>query len=66
MLELLELLKIYMYFPLKLNRGKFKDISRFVFEGNFDESNDSKDYGLEIGDMIIHKAYGEGKIKEIK
>lgn len=55
---------LYIFSP-KTQRGRFKEVSRFVFEGNFDESNDSKDYGLEIGDMIIHKAYGEGKIKEI-
>ena len=55
---------LYIFSP-KTQRGRFKEVSRFVFEGNFDEANDSNDYGLEIGDIIIHKAYGEGKIKEI-
>lgn len=55
---------LYIFSP-KTQRGRFKEVSRFVFEGNFDEANDSKDHGLEIGDIIIHKAYGEGKIKEI-
>ena len=55
---------LYIYSP-KTQRGRFKDVSRFVLEGKFDEANESKDYGLEVGDTIVHKAYGEGLVKEI-
>lgn len=55
---------LYIFSP-KTQRGKFKDVSRFVIEGKFKEIETNEDYGIKINDVIIHKAYGKGRVLEI-
>lgn len=53
-------------FSTKTQRGKFKEISRFILEGNFRVSEESKNYGIKIGDRIKHKAFGLGEVLEVE
>ncbi|MGL5378577.1 ATP-dependent helicase [Clostridium sp.] len=55
---------LYLYSP-KTIRGKFKDPSRFIVEGEFIGESEVKSYGLKAGDLLHHRAHGEGKIREI-
>lgn len=55
---------LYIFSP-KTQRGKFKDSSRFVIEGGFKEIESHEDYGISVNDIILHKAYGKGKVLEI-
>lgn len=53
-------------FSTKTQRGKFKEISRFILEGNFRVAEENKDYGIKIGDRIKHKAFGLGEVLEVE
>lgn len=55
---------LYIFSP-KTQRGKFKDSSRFVIEGGFKEIENHEDYGISVNDIILHKAYGKGKVLEM-
>lgn len=55
---------VYVFAPKTL-RGKFKEVSRFVNEGEFGQEAIIKDYGLKIGETVYHRTYGEGIISEI-
>lgn len=55
---------LYIFSP-KTQRGKFKDASRFVLEGGFREIEVNEDYGIKENDIIVHKAYGKGRVVEI-
>ncbi|GAB6169446.1 ATP-dependent helicase [Clostridium carnis] len=55
---------LYIYSP-KTQRGKFKDPSRFIKEGEF-STEANKDYGIKIGGYIHHRAHGEGKVTSIE
>lgn len=55
---------LYIYSP-KTIRGKFKEPSRFIKEGEFSEENKVESYGMEVGNNIFHKNYGEGKVLDI-
>ena len=55
---------LYLYSP-KTQKGKFKDISRFILEGKFREVETNETYGININDIVIHKVYGEGKVVNI-
>lgn len=52
---------LYIFSP-KTQRGRFKDVSRFVIEGGFKDINANEDYGIKVNDMIHHRAYGDGKV----
>lgn len=52
---------LYIFSP-KTQRGRFKDVSRFVLEGGFKDINANEDYGIKVNDMIHHRAYGDGKV----
>lgn len=56
---------LFLYSPKTL-RGKFKEPSRFIKEGEFSNENNFEDYGLKEGDTIHHRNYGEGKVLAIK
>ncbi|MDV4150932.1 ATP-dependent helicase [Clostridium sp. AL.422] len=55
---------LYIFSP-KTQRGKFKEPSRFVVEGRFKEIESNEDYGIKVNDIIIHKAYGKGRVLDI-
>lgn len=55
---------LYLYSP-KTIRGKFKDRSRFINEGEFSSESKVENYGINLGDSIYHRAYGEGKVLEV-
>ncbi len=55
---------IYIFSP-KTQKGKFKDISRFVLEGGLKSINVNHDYGIKMNDSIHHKSYGNGKVLSI-
>ncbi|MDR5587680.1 MULTISPECIES: ATP-dependent helicase [Clostridium] len=55
---------LYLFAP-RNRRGQFKEISRFIGESGFDKL--PKDtYGYKIGDDIMQKTYGLGKIESIE
>ena len=53
-------------FSTKTQRGRFKEISRFILEGGFREIEENKDYGIKIGSKIKHKTFGIGEVLEIE
>ncbi|WP_271814552.1 3'-5' exonuclease, partial [Clostridium beijerinckii] len=55
---------LYLFSP-KSRKGQIKDISRFIFEGKFNDMP-ADTYGYEVGNKITHKNYGFGNIEEIK
>lgn len=55
---------LYIFSP-KTQKGKFKDISRFVLEGGLKSINSNNDYGIKMNDIIHHKSYGNGKVLSI-
>lgn len=55
---------LYIFSP-KTQKGKFKDISRFVLEGGLKSINSNNNYGIKINDIIHHKSYGDGKVLSI-
>lgn len=55
---------LYIFSP-KTIRGKFNEVSRFVLEGGFEEESDKECYGIERGDFVTHKTYGDGEVKEV-
>ncbi|WP_322412985.1 3'-5' exonuclease, partial [Clostridium perfringens] len=57
--------KLYIFSP-KTQRGRFRDISRFVIEGGFKEINRNEDYGIKVNDIIHHRTYGDGKVLSIE
>lgn len=56
---------LHIYSP-KTIRGKFKEPSRFVNEGEFSEKSQCEDYGIKEGDTIHHRNYGDGKVLRVK
>ncbi|NLZ35462.1 ATP-dependent helicase [Clostridium isatidis] len=56
---------LYIYSPKK-QQGRFREVSRFILEGEFREIESREDYGLKVGNMVYHKTYGKGYISEIK
>lgn len=56
---------LYVFSP-KTIRGKISDTSRFVLEGGFKVESYKNYYGIKKGDLIIHKTYGNGEIKDIE
>lgn len=56
---------LYIYSPKK-QQGRFREVSRFVAEGEFREIESREYYGLKVGITVHHKNYGEGYISEIK
>lgn len=56
---------LYIYAP-KNQQGRFRDISRFIGEGDFRKATSKIDYGLKAGGRVEHKTYGKGIIREIK
>ena len=54
---------LYLYAP-KNQRGKFKEVSRFIEEGEIRSFKERADYGIKEGDTIEHKAYGKGLVIE--
>ncbi|MGL5086193.1 MAG: 3'-5' exonuclease, partial [Clostridium sp.] len=55
---------LYVYSP-KTIRGQFKEVSRFVLEGDFSEESDVEHYGLKTGDYVHHRTHGDGKVEKI-
>ena len=55
---------LYVFSP-KTIRGKFSDVSRFVFESGLEEESSNVDYGIKKGDALYHRQYGDGKVKSI-
>jgi DNA helicase II / ATP-dependent DNA helicase PcrA len=56
---------LYIFSP-KTQRGRFRDISRFVIEGGFKEINKNEDYGIKVNNIIHHRTYGDGKVLSIE
>ena len=56
---------LYMYSPKTL-RGKFKEPSPFILDGNFKEISKSTDVGFVEGEKVNHRYFGEGVISSIK
>lgn len=54
---------LYIYAPKRI-KGEFLNISPFVTECNIEEKIDY--CGYEENEEVMHKAYGKGRIKEIK
>jgi len=48
-----------------LRKGQFKDVSRFIVEGKLNDMP-VETYSYEVGNKIAHKAYGVGRIEELK
>lgn len=55
--------ELYLFSP-RNRKGQFKDISRFIIEGGFNDLPVDT-YGYEIGRRITHKTYGTGIIEEL-
>ena len=55
---------LYVFSP-KTMRGKFREVSRFIAESHLKEEAEKIDYGIEVGDMLYHRTYGEGSVIEI-
>lgn len=54
---------LYIFSP-RNRKGQFKDISRFILEGEFNKLKQDT-YGYDVGTKIIHKTYGKGEILEL-
>ncbi len=55
---------LYVFSP-KTMRGKFRETSRFIAESHLKEEAEKIDYGIEVGNMLYHRTYGEGSVIEI-
>ena len=55
---------LYVFSP-KTMRGKFREASRFITESHLEEESEKVDYGIEVGNMLYHRTYGEGSVIEI-
>ena len=56
---------LYVFSP-KTMRGKFREASRFIAESHLKEEAEKIDYGIEVGNMLYHRTYGEGSVIEIE
>lgn len=56
---------LYIFSP-KTIRGKFYETSRFIAEGEIEMMSQVEDYGIKAKDIIYHKSFGEGTVKNIK
>ena len=56
---------LYVFSP-KTIRGKFYETSRFIAEGEIEMMSQVEDYGIKAKDIIYHKSFGEGTVKNIK
>ena len=54
---------LYLFVP-RMRKGKFKDPSRFIFEGGFKEATEAN-HDLVVGADVYHRTYGEGKVKSV-
>ena len=54
---------LFVYVP-KFRKGKFRDASRFVLEGELMKKA-STSHGLLKGDKVTHKVFGDGKLIEV-
>lgn len=52
---------LYLFSP-RNRKGQFKDVSRFIVEGKLNDMPVDT-YGYEVGDKIMHRAYGIGEIE---
>lgn len=52
---------LYLFSP-RNRRGQFKEVSRFIVEGKLNDIPVDT-YGYEVGNNIVHKAYGMGEIE---
>ena len=55
---------LYVFSP-KTMRGKFRETSRFIAESHLKEEAEKIDYGIEVGNILYHRTYGEGSVIEI-
>lgn len=55
---------LYVFSP-KTIRGKFRETSRFIAESHLKEEAEKIDYGIEVGNILYHRTYGEGSVIEI-
>lgn len=55
---------LYIFSPKNV-RGSFKDKSRFIKECNLKTKIKYDTFGFEIGDIVVHRAYGEGEVVEL-
>ena len=55
---------LYIFSPKQL-RGNFKVNSRFIKESNICSKVRYDTYGLEVGDLVVHRIYGEGNVIEL-
>ena len=53
-------------FSTKTQRGRFKEISRFILEGDFRSIDLNEDYGMKVGDAINHRSFGLGEVIELE
>lgn len=53
-------------FSTKTQRGRFKEVSRFILEGDFRVVDPNEDYGIKVGDTINHRSFGLGEVLELK
>ena len=53
-------------FSIKTQRGRFKEVSRFILEGDFRVVDPNEDYGIKIGDTINHRSFGLGEVIELE
>lgn len=49
-------------FSTKTQRGRFKEVSRFILEGDFRVVDPNEDYGIKVGDTINHRSFGLGEV----
>ena len=53
-------------FSTKTQRGRFKEVSRFILEGDFRVVDPNEDYGIKVGDTINHRSFGLGEVLELE
>lgn len=53
-------------FSTKTQRGRFKEVSRFILEGDFRVVDPNEDYGIKVGDTINHRSFGLGEVIELE
>lgn len=56
--------ELYLFSP-RNRKGQFKEVSRFIIEGKFNDLPVNT-YGFKAHDKIIHRSYGIGEIEELK
>jgi len=54
---------LYLFVP-KMRKGKFKEASRFIIEGEF-MAETKPEHGLKVNLEIHHRAFGSGTVKEV-